>query len=299
MTVQTLDLRFQGRPKAIASYLIPHGEGAALVESGPGSTLEALEALLHSAGYAFEDITHVFLTHIHLDHAGAAGFLARKGATVCVHPVGAPHMLNPERLLASATRIYGDKMDTLWGEFLSVPEDRLKPLEDGETVAVGGVEIRAYHTPGHAEHHIAYGLGDLCFTGDIGGVRMQGETYVRLPLVPPELHLEKWRASLERLRDSGFRRVAPTHFGIFDDADSHFRAAIAAVDETSRWLESVMPQNPSIEELGRMVEDWLHEQGAAAGVSEEALQTYEIANPVYMSATGLARYWKKFRQPNA
>jgi glyoxylase-like metal-dependent hydrolase (beta-lactamase superfamily II) len=248
-------------------------------------------------GFSFSDITHVFLTHIHLDHAGAAGFLARQGATICVHPVGAPHMLNPERLLASATRIYGDKMDTLWGEFLSVPEDRLKPLEDGESVSVGGIQVKALHTSGHAEHHIAYAVGDICFTGDIGGVRMPGYSYVRLPLVPPELHLEKWRASLERLQGMGFRRVAPTHFGIFDDADAHFRAALAAVDETSRWLDSVMPKNPSLEELGQMVETWLHEQGLAAGVSEEVLQTYEIANPVYMSATGLARYWRKFRQP--
>src|SRR5690606_15095706 len=123
--IVTLDLNFQGRPHAIAAYLIRDADSVVLIESGPGSTLPSLTAGLAAEGLSTRDVTHVLLTHIHLDHAGAAGWLANQGAEIYVHPVGAPHMLNPEKLLASATRIYGDRMDSLWGEFLPVPENKL------------------------------------------------------------------------------------------------------------------------------------------------------------------------------
>src|SRR5215211_9540495 len=154
--VITLDLKFQGRPDAIASYLIRSGEAVVLIESGPGSTLPGLEAGLANEGLSPRDVTHLLLTHIHLDHAGAAGWLARQGAGVYVHPVGAPHMLNPEKLLASATRIYGDRMDSLWGEFLPVPESQLNVPKDGEEIAIGDLSFIPINTPGHAEHHYAY-----------------------------------------------------------------------------------------------------------------------------------------------
>src|SRR6185503_16739075 len=170
--VITLDLNFQGRPHAIASYLIrpPKGDAAVLIESGPGSTLASLEAGLAREGLSPRDVTHVLLTHIHLDHAGAAGWLARQGAQIYVHPVGAPHMLNPQKLLASAARIYGDRMESLWGEFLPVPENRLKVPKDGETIVVGNLEFVPLHSPGHAEHHYAYMFEDMIFCGDVGGV---------------------------------------------------------------------------------------------------------------------------------
>lgn len=294
-TVHTLDLNFQGRANAIAAYLIPHSEGAVLVESGPGSTVDELQAGLEAHGLTVNDVSHVLLSHIHLDHAGAAGWLAQRGAQVCVHPVGAPHMLNPERLIASATRIYQERMDMLWGEFLAAPEDRLIVVEDGQEIVIGDLCVTAIHTPGHAEHHVAYGVEDVVFTGDIGGVRMPGYDYVRLPFVPPELNLEKWRASLEKLLAMDFKRIAPTHFSVFDDAEKHLRSAIVAVDETSRWLEEVMPAEPTIEELGQKVEAWMLAQAQAKGVSEETLKIYEIANPLHMSSVGLARYWDKFR----
>jgi glyoxylase-like metal-dependent hydrolase (beta-lactamase superfamily II) len=295
--VYTLDLNFLNRHEAIAAYLIPHSEGAVLVESGPGSTVEALKAALAAHGLSVKDVTHVFLSHIHLVHAGAAGWLAREGVQVCVHPVGAPHMLNPEKLLASATRIYKEDMDRLWGEFLAVPPENLIAAADEQEIKVGDLTMRAIHTSGHAEHHIAWAIdNDIVFTGDIGGVRMPGYDYVRLPLVPPELHLEKWSASLERLLSMNFKRVAPTHFSIFDDAETHLKNALDAVKETSRWLDAVMPAEPTLEELGEKVVEWMQEQAAAQGVSAETLQVYEIANPLHMSATGLSRYWRKFRQ---
>jgi glyoxylase-like metal-dependent hydrolase (beta-lactamase superfamily II) len=292
----TLDLNFQGRKQAIAAYLIPHSSGVVLVECGPGSTLSALQAALDENGYTTTDVTHVLLSHIHLDHAGAAGWLARQGAEVYVHPVGAPHMLNPEKLLASASRIYGDRMDELWGEFLSVPEDRLTVAEDAQEIAIGNLRFVPIDTPGHAYHHYAYLFEDICFSGDIGGVRISSYPYLRLPMPPPELHLEKWRESVQRLRQEKFDRIAPTHFGIFDDPEWQLNELERGLDAVTRWLDEVMPANPPIEELRLMFSDWMDEQARESGLSEKVTKVYEVANPVGMSADGLQRYWKKFRK---
>lgn len=296
--VIALDLNFQGRKQTIASYLIPHSSGVVLVESGPGSTLPALRAALADQGYSPRDVTHVLLTHIHLDHAGAAGWLARQGAEVYVHPVGAPHMLNPEKLLASATRIYGDQMEALWGEFLSVSEDRLRVPDDAQEIVIGNLHFLPINTPGHAEHHYAYLFEDICFSGDVGGVRIPGFPYMRLPMPPPELHLGKWRESVKRLKREKFSRIAPTHFGIFDDPDWHLNELERDLDAVSHWLDEVMPASPPIEELRQKFSTWMEEQALASGLSADVAKVYELANPVGMSADGLQRYWRKFRMAN-
>jgi glyoxylase-like metal-dependent hydrolase (beta-lactamase superfamily II) len=291
----TLDLNFQGRPKSIASYLIRYGDGAVLIESGPGSTLAALEAGLAKEGLSPRDVTHVLLTHIHLDHAGAAGWLARQGAQIYVHPVGAPHMLDPEKLIASATRIYGDKMETLWGEFLPVPEDKLHIPQDADEIVIGNLRFLPINTPGHAEHHYCYLFEDVCFTGDVGGVRIPGYQYLRIPMVPPELHLERWRESMRRLREEKFARIAPTHFGIFDDPEWHLREVENAIDAAERWMEEVMPAAPSIEELRQLFTDRALADNEKLALSEEVVNAYQLANPPGMSADGLMRYWKRVR----
>jgi len=293
--VITLDLNFQGRKQAIAAYLIPHSSGLILIECGPGSTLSALQAALAEEGYAPRDVTHLLLTHIHLDHAGAAGWLARQGAEVYVHPLGAPHMLNPEKLLTSAARIYGDQMDMMWGEFLSVPEDRLKIPDDTQEIVIGDLRFLPINTPGHAEHHYAYLFEDVCFSGDIGGVRIPGFPYLRVPMPPPELHLERWRASIRRLRTFKFSRIAPTHFGLFDDPEWQLSAVEKGLADAERWLEEVMPTDPPVEALRGMFTDWMEEQGRAMGLSESVYEAYTLANPLGMSADGLLRYWKKVR----
>ncbi|MCL5612370.1 MAG: MBL fold metallo-hydrolase [Chloroflexi bacterium] len=294
--VITLDLNFQGKTQAIASYLIKHSTGAILIESGPGSTLSALQAGLAANGLSVADVTHVLLTHIHLDHAGAAGWIAREsGADVYVHPVGAPHMLNPEKLIASATRIYGDKMQTLWGEFLPVPPNRLKVPNDAEEIVIGNMKFLPINTPGHAEHHYAYLFEDVCFSGDVGGVRIPGYPYLRVPMPPPELHFGKWRESVARLRGQKFARIAPTHFGIFDDPQWQLDQMEKELNAAEKWLEDVMPAGPTIEELRKQFTDWMNEQGRKQGLSAEAVKAYDLANPLGMSADGLMRYWKKVK----
>jgi glyoxylase-like metal-dependent hydrolase (beta-lactamase superfamily II) len=291
----TLDLNFQGAPEAIAAYLFRHSQGAVLVESGPGSTLGSLQAGLSANGFSVADVTHVLLTHIHLDHAGAAGWLALHGAQILVHPVGAPHLLNPEKLLASASRIYGDKMQTLWGECLPVPEAKLTILQDEQEVRIGGLRFLPIDTPGHAEHHYSYLFEDVCFSGDVGGVRIPGFQYLRVPMPPPELHLGKWRASIARLRRQKFNRIAPTHFGLFDDPEWQLDAVERGLDAAERWLEQVMPDDPSVESLRRQFADWMKDQGRQAKISTDVEKSYDLANPLGMSADGLQRYWKKIR----
>jgi glyoxylase-like metal-dependent hydrolase (beta-lactamase superfamily II) len=295
--IHTLDLNFQGRPHAIASYMLEHSDGVVLVESGPGSTLPGLQAALEQHGYGLHNITHVLLTHIHLDHAGAAGALAAQGAQICVHPMGAPHMLYPKKLLDSASRIYGDMMDTLWGEFLAVPEEKLTILQDNDEVLAGKLRFRAMNTPGHAEHHYVYLFEDVCFSGDVGAVRIPGYPYLRLPMPPPEFHLEKWRQTLQNLQNLGFKRIAPTHFGIFEDVDWHLNFMQQALDEVDVWLNKSMPGDPSLETLKENFLEWMADQARKQGLDSAAIDAYRLANPLGMSVDGLVRYWKKVRAP--
>ncbi len=293
--VFTLDLNFQGIPHVIASYLIKHSQGAVIVESGPGSTIEGLKAALQPHDLTVNDITDVILTHIHLDHAGAAGWLARQGARIYVHPNGAPHMLDPEKLLNSATRIYGPLMDQLWGEFLPVPEDHLVVVQDQQEIVIGNLRFCALDTPGHADHHFAYLFEDICFTGDVGGIRLPGPPHLRVPMPPPEFHLEKWRDSLQKLRSIRFKRIAPTHFGIYENVDWHLDALKRGLDEVEAFMLEVLPSDPPINVISDRFMQWTEERSLREGLPRGVLSPYEAANPSWMSAAGMQRYWRKYR----
>ncbi len=294
-SILTIDLNFQNKSHTIASYLIRHHDGAVLIESGPGSTLPALKAALAKEQLTPRDITHVLLTHIHLDHAGAAGWLSKQGAEIYVHPNGAAHLLNPEKLIASATRIYGDRMDQLWGEFLPVEQNKLNVPNDAEEIVIGSLRFTAINTPGHAEHHYSYLYEDVCFSGDVGGVRIPGYHYLRAPMPPPELHFERWLESVERLRKEKFTRIAPTHFGIFDDAAWHLKELERNLRAARAWLEETMSTGPSVDEVRASLEAWMEEQSREQNLSEDVILAYALANPIGMSADGLMRYWKKVR----
>ena len=297
--VQTLDLNFKGIQGTIASYLIPHSRGGILIETGPGSTVQNLTKRLAEYGLKPADISDVFLTHIHLDHGGAAGWMARQGARIHVHPVGAPHLINPEKLLKSAARIYGDSMETLWGDFLAVPESQLSILEDNEIVEVNGIKIQALDTPGHANHHFAYLYEGICFSGDIGGVRLSvGPRHLRLPMPPPEFQLETWRSSLKRLAAASFSRIAPTHFGIFDDPGWHLAALAKTLDEIEVWMQAELPTDPPVEAINARFLEWTQGRSRTADLSSDEIQAYEAANPTWMSGYGMQRYWHKYRTPD-
>lgn len=299
MQVHTLDLNFQGMPNVIASYAIAHSKGVVLIDSGPGSTIERLAAALGKIGFGPEDVTDVLLTHIHLDHAGAAGWLARQGARIHCHPQGAPHLADPQKLLSSARRIYGEMMDPLWGAFLPVPMERLVILNDRERIEIEGLHFLALDTPGHADHHLAYLFEEICFTGDVGGVRLPGSAHLRVPMPPPEFHLEKWRTSLGKLRSENFARVAPTHFGIFEDAASHLAMLERGLDGVEQFLAEVMPSDPTLPEINERFLEWSRLRAKADGLSDPEIAAYELANPSWMSGAGMQRYWRKYRTADA
>jgi glyoxylase-like metal-dependent hydrolase (beta-lactamase superfamily II) len=293
--VYTLDLEFRGTRNVIASYAIRTPRGAVLIEAGPGSTTGNLITRLQECGLRPADITDVLLTHIHLDHAGAAGWLARQGARIHVHPNGAPHLLDPGKLLKSARRVYGEKMDELWGEFLPVAENQLVVIEPGTKFVIDGLEFQALDTPGHADHHFAYLLEDICFSGDVGGVRMPGGDYVCVPTPPPEFHLGNWRETLNQLRATQFRRIAPTHFGIFEDGKAHLEVLERRLNELADFIERVMPGDPPIEEIDMRYREWAKERYAANGITGERMAAFELANPASMQPAGIQRYWRKHR----
>ena len=293
--VQLIDTHFQSVPEAIAVFCITHDEGLLLIETGPTTVVDAVTDRLQMMGHAPEDVTDVLVTHIHLDHAGAAGWWAAQGATVHVHEVGAPHLADPSTLLKSATRIYGDDMDRLWGEMRPVPEAQLHPLADGDTLDIGGIALQALDTPGHAYHHHAYVGGGIAFTGDVAGVRLPGSTHMSPPLAPPEIDLEAWRASIDRLKAQQLDYIAPTHFGLFTDAQDHLDRLSERLDAVEAFTAELMATDPTDDEIETAVTDWLRAEAEEDGVQGPLWTRYETANPSWMAAMGLKRFWQKHR----
>jgi len=294
-----LDLNFQGMPEVIAAFLITSPDGHTLIETGPGSTLTALERAVSEAGARLEDVVQLAVTHIHLDHAGAAGTLLRRlpDARLFVHPVGAPHMIDPSKLLASATRIYGDAMDRLWGAFEPCPADRVVVLADDAELRVGARTLRALHTPGHASHHIAFVDMErkTAFTGDVAGVRLSATPYVRPPTPPPDIDIPAWHASAHRLRALGLRALDLTHFGRVSGAANHLDTLVRNLDDWLAWISDRLRrgEDPATvaEELMRKGElDVIRAGGSASDAA-----AYELATPSRMSVDGIARYIKRSR----
>lgn len=293
MHIQALDLAFQNAPRVTASYLVVGSAGPVLVETGPGSTLPTLRARLAAAGYGPADIRHVLVTHIHLDHAGAAGWWAQQGAQIYVHHIGAPHLIDPSKLLASASRIYGDQMEPLWGEVLPAPAERVVPLFDGDLIEVEGLTFRAMETPGHASHHHAYQLGEVAFAGDAAGIHLPELSMVDLPAPPPEFNLEIWLATVDRLQHESFSVIYPTHFGPLPQWRQHLESFADLLKEAAEFVHSRMERGFDRDDIVRDYVSWQRARATESQVSEEAFRWYEVVNPLYMSVDGIMRYWQK------
>lgn len=292
MNITCIDLEFLGTPEVIASYLVSAPEGPILVETGPASVQSTLEAKIRAAGVDPDAIQHVLITHIHLDHSGGAGYWARRGAKIYVHPKGAPHLVDPERLLASASRIYLDRMQELWGTTVAVAAEQIVTVEEG-TISVAGAEVTAWDTPGHAAHHLAFGIGGDLFTGDVAGVRLPGSGYVSVPAPPPEFHLESWLQSLKKLIALAPERLHLTHFGGDFPALEHLHQLNARLQESVAFVEA--RRELSLSDLTQAFLVWDREQAAQYGVDGQAYSAYEKANPIFMSAQGISRYLAKYR----
>jgi glyoxylase-like metal-dependent hydrolase (beta-lactamase superfamily II) len=267
------DLHFGGAPHAIGVYLVETTDGLALFDCGPTSSLPALEAGLAAHGLALEDLRHLLLSHIHLDHAGAAGPIVRRhpGLTVWVSEIGAPHLVDPSRLERSARRLYGDLFDPLWGELAPVPQENVR-LAQGDVLG-----WEAFPTKGHASHHVSYFRDGTLLAGDAAGVRMPGAGYVLPVSPPPDVDVEAWHATAAAIRDRAPERLALIHFGVHEDVDSHLDRLELELD---RWAARVRD--------GMEQEEFVAAAQADAG---EDAELYDRVAPFWQSWQGMKRYW--------
>jgi glyoxylase-like metal-dependent hydrolase (beta-lactamase superfamily II) len=292
--IHILDTRQLGRAGIVAATALETEDGIALFDTGPESTFENVTAALRQSGSDPDDVRHVFLSHIHFDHAGAAWRFAESGATVYVHPRGAPHLIDPTKLVESATRIFGDDMQRLWGRIGPVPAERVKILEDNKIVRVPPFEIRAIATPGHASHHHVYHWDDNVFGGDIAGVRIGNGPPIP-PFVPPELHVESWLESIHKIRALNAANLYLPHFGkVKGYVPDHVDALEARVNCWAEWLRDKIRAGLSEEQLSVEFAEYEHVDLRAWGASNDDVQGYEAADPSYMAVSAAIRYWKKY-----
>jgi glyoxylase-like metal-dependent hydrolase (beta-lactamase superfamily II) len=280
---EPIDLHHQGADRVIGAYLVDTDDGPALFECGPSSCLDALKTGLAERGVELRDIRHLLLSHIHLDHAGAAGVLVREHPELQVHVsgIGAPHLVDPARLERSARRLYGDTFDSLWGELAPVPE---------ENVHVAGnrvLGLECFPSPGHASHHVCYlGADGTLYAGDAAGVRIQPHRAVLPPTPPPELDPEGWERTLAEIERRGPDRIALVHFGVAEDVGRHLAELRRRLAD---WVERV-GGGASEEEFAEAARADLREDG------DTDVWEYERAMPFWQSYAGLVRYWEKQRE---
>ncbi|MGO8949236.1 MAG: MBL fold metallo-hydrolase [Ktedonobacterales bacterium] len=293
-----IDTLFQGEPGVIASYLLTGAYGPALIDVGSGASVAQLLSGIHAAGVDPGDVAHLILTHVHLDHAGAAGALLSymPKAQVYVHGLGAPHLVDPSRLLGSAARIYGEAMEQLWGTMEPVPERRIQILMDEQTIRVGSRSLRALYTPGHAVHHLVYfdeGHQEL-FAGDIAGVRLQGSGFVRPPTPPPDLNLEDWYTSLDRIAELHPDVLYLPHYGRATDVVRHLDQLRRRLGDWGElMLVGIRQEQPDVELANLLAQTANSEIAQSNSRDETVVARYELASNYLMSAQGYVRYYRK------
>ena len=273
--MQHIDLHFGGSPHAIGVYVVETDDGLALFDCGPASTLPGLDEGLAEHGLRLQEIRHLLLSHIHLDHAGAAGTLVRRHPelTVWVSEIGAPHLVDPSRLERSARRLYGDLFDPLWGELVPVPASNVR-IANGNVLG-----WESFPTTGHASHHISYLLNGTLLAGDAAGVRMPGASYVLPVSPPPDVDVEAWHETVAAIRARDPERLALIHFGVHEDVAAHLDRLELELD---RWAQRVR--------------DGIEQQAfvdAARAEAGEGADLYDRVAPYWQSWAGLKRYWEK------
>ena len=294
--ISYIDLTHLGCRRVIAATVIQGEGGVTLIDPGPSSCLATLRAALDAAGIAVTDIRTILLTHIHLDHAGATGSLVGENPDidVYVHERGAPHMIDPSRLLGSAARLYGDQMDTLWGAFLPVPEANVQVLSGGERVAASGRRFEVAYTPGHASHHVCFLDRDsgIAFVGDTAGVRTGEPLFVMPPTPPPDIDLDAWTTSIELVRAWNPSTLLITHFGPHDDVGPHLDAALEHLHAAAAIAREVVEGGG--DDADQIVRFVLKLNAYVLGhLPKEEAAFYTAAAPIDQCWLGLARYWKK------
>ncbi len=290
------DLNFLGFERVIATAVIQSPGGVALVDPGPSSCLQTLVGALNACGIAIDDLRWLLLTHIHLDHAGATGSLVKQNPeiTVYVHERGARHMSNPSKFLASASRLYGDDMDRLWGEFLPVPEANVRSLTGGEQVDVADRQFEVAYTPGHASHHVSYfdRSSGVAFVGDTAGIRPGTALFAMPPTPPPDIDIEAWVESIEYIRHWRPSTLFITHFGPHEDANAQLEVLLMHLEAMKEMARKSLERDGTDEEKMRVfVDEMRFYLQRALPPGEVAL--YGKAMPLNLCWLGLSRYWRK------
>ena len=290
-----IDLRFLGRANAIAALVLHAADGVAIVDPGPASCLPSLESGLGQRGLTLADVTDLLITHIHLDHSGAAGSILRANPRirVWVHERGAPHLADPRRLIDSATQLYGDRMGELWGEIAPVPSEQIVTLAGGEHIVAGGRRLEVAYTPGHASHHVSFfdPASGIAMVGDTAGVRVNGG-YVLPPTPPPDIDVEAWRASAGRIEGWSPGTLFLTHFGPVTDVRPHLQTLLDNLETMAGWVAETLREDGTDEQRAIRFTDRLttHLRQRA---TDEQMASYPVAVPFIQLWLGLARYWRK------
>lgn len=295
--IDYVDLAFLGRPGIIATAVLHGTSGVALIDPGPARTLDHLTTELTRKGIRFDDVRQILVTHIHLDHAGAVGSILEKHPHIelVVHERGAPHLVDPSKLLGSATRLYGQDMERLWGDVKPVDATKLKVVSGGETLTVAGREIKVAYTPGHASHHVSYfdPSSGVAFVGDTAGIRRGAGTYVMPPTPPPDIDIEAWHESEKAILAWEPDTLFLTHFGPFQGARQHLQGMFANMSDWSRIVRRLIADaSRSEEERQSLFIDEVFAE-IRRQVGEADAENYTKAGGLNYSWQGLARYWRK------
>jgi glyoxylase-like metal-dependent hydrolase (beta-lactamase superfamily II) len=295
--ISYIDLNFCDTPKAIATGVYAGDAGAVLIDPGPGSCIDTLRSSLTAQGIGVRDIESILITHIHLDHAGATGLLVRDNPRirVFVHEKGAPHVIDPSKLINSANQLWGvEGVARLWGQVIPVPEANLQVLGERAQITAGGRPFDVRYTPGHASHHVSYfdDRSGVVWAGDTAGLRFTSKVFTLPPTPPPDIDLEAWRDSLAKIRAWRPETVFITHFGAYGGAADHldhFETSLRDVAEVARRIiQTDASEEAKYEQFKAEVLAYVRN-----AVDEQDVRPLEFVGPLEFNWRGLVRYWQK------
>lgn len=293
-SIHPIDLDYKGIPGAIGAFLVEGPDGHVLIESGPASTLDRLIEALATHGLEPGDLDACLVTHIHLDHAGAAGHLAARGVPIYVHAFGAKHLVDPSKLLTSAKRIYGAAMDDLWGETIPIPESHALPVNGGQVINAGGIEFTAVETPGHARHHHVFmldiGSEIVCFSGDAAAMLIPGTDFISIPTPPPEFDLPAWLETIALLKEGPWKRLFLTHGGVVETASDHLDRLACGLAAQVSWFEGWKKEGLEAAGQAQAYRERLLAEAVSLGVDESIFDDFVSPQLLGMNIMGIQRW---------
>ena len=291
--IKIIDINFLNKKSAVGCFLLKENDNFVLVETGPSLYYEEIKKSLNDINVDIKKIKNVLVTHIHLDHSGGAWKFAKNGASIYVHPKGAPHLISPEKLISSASMIYGNDMDRLWGKVEKINSEKVISVSNNEIIKIGNFEFKALYTPGHANHHIAWQFEKNIFTGDVAGAKI-GNGPVMPACPPPDIDLKKWEESLILLEKEKPKKLYLTHFGEHKNIDNHFSELRDSLLDWSLWIKEKRKKYLDDNTLVKKFNEYVYEKMQSQNISSKLIDQYYAANPPYMSVSGLKRYWDKY-----